>query len=255
MNKKWLVSISLVLLVFLLAACSGDEESKEESETSTQEAEAIPGAGAEMPEPDLEGIPDVVAEINGEELSKEEFEMTYTSQFQQAMMQAQMSGEEVDQEQLKAQVVDALIGQKLIVQEAEKNDFEVSEEEMNETLDILVQQNGLETQEALLTALEEQGTSEDEVMSVIETQIKIDKLIARESGDVEPSEEEVQEMYDMYVAQLEQMNEENEEEVEVPSFEELEPDLIAQIKAAKESETYQKLIEELRSDADITKNL
>src|SRR5690606_29161454 len=151
---------------------------------------------------------------------KEEFEMTYTSQFQQAMMQAQMRGEEVAQEQLKPQVVDALFGQKLIVQEAEKNDFEVSEEEMNETLDILVQQNGLETQEALLTALEEQGTSEDEVMSVIETQIKIDKLIARESGDVEPSEEEVQEMYDMYVAQLEQMNEENEEEVEVPSFEE-----------------------------------
>ncbi|MHA6250405.1 hypothetical protein [Oceanobacillus sp. CAU 1775] len=126
---------------------------------------------------------------------------------------------------------------------------------MNETLDILVEQNGLESQDAFLTALEEQGTSEDEVMAVIETQIKVDKLIARESGDVEPTEEEVQEMYDMYVAQLEQVNEESEEEVEVPSFEELEPDLIAQIKAAKESETYQKLIEELRSDADITKNL
>src|SRR5690625_4390600 len=122
MRNKWLLSLSLSLLVLFIAACGSDEDNSAEDnndESETQEESAddegqAPEAGteqAEMPEPDLEDIPDVVAEINGEEISGEEFEATYVGQFQQAMMQAQMSGQEVDQDQLKVQTAEALIGQ------------------------------------------------------------------------------------------------------------------------------------------------
>jgi peptidyl-prolyl cis-trans isomerase SurA len=266
MNKKWLLSLSLLLLVFIIAACSGEDDAaegnEEDSDTSEQESEGesetIPGAGGEqpeMPEPDLEGTPDIVAEVNGEEITKEEFESTYTAQFQQAMMQAQMSGQEVDQEELKGQIAEGMIGQKLIIQEAEKGDFEASEEDINETLDMLAQQNGLESADAFITALGEQGMEEEEVMSQVELQVKVDKLIASKSEDSDPTDEELQEMYEQFTAQMEEMNGEDGEEVDIPSFEDMEADLIARVEAEKESEAYQTLIEELQADADITNNL
>src|SRR5918994_1689378 len=66
---------------------------------------ASPSDGADASagaEPDLEGIPDVVAEVNGEEVTKEEFTPIYEAAFQQAAMQAQMSGEAPAEELLAA---------------------------------------------------------------------------------------------------------------------------------------------------------
>ncbi|MGY0694839.1 SurA N-terminal domain-containing protein [Virgibacillus sp. FSP13] len=259
MSKKWLLSLSFLLIVFVMAACSdnGDdsaEDKKEESETQEQ-ASPEDGTEAKMPEPDLEDIPDVVAEVNGKEISKEEFAATYEGQFQQAAMQAQMSGQEVDQDQLKEQITDGLIGQELVIQEAENSGFDASEDAVNETLDSLVEQNGLESQDDFFAALEKQGMPKEDVMSQVETQVKVNKLIASETGDVDPTKEELQKIYDEYTAQLEQVGEKDGEEQEIPSFDEMKPKLIEQVKSEKESETYQTLVKELQEDADITKNL
>jgi len=253
MKKKWLLSLTLLLLVFVMVACGDDDDS---AEGNNEEAgEGNDAEQMEMPEPDLEDIPDIVAEVNGDEISKDEFETTYEPQFQQAAIQAQMSGQEVDEDDLKAQIVEALIGQKLIIQEANNSGYEASEDEVNKMLDDLTEQNGLESQDDFFAALEEQGMAKDEVTSQIETQVKVDKLIASETGDVDPTKEELQEIYDEYTAQMEQMGGDDEEEVDIPSFEEMESDLIAQVKAEKESETYQTLVEELQADADITNHL
>src|SRR5699024_7581483 len=112
-----------------------------------------------------------------------------------------------------------------------------------------------ESQNEFFAALEEQGMDKDEVTSQIETEEKVDKLIASETGDVDPTKEELQEINDEYTAQIEQMGGEEEEKVDIASIEEMESDLIAQVKAEKESETYQTLIEELQADADITNHL
>ncbi|MFA1818951.1 SurA N-terminal domain-containing protein [Virgibacillus oceani] len=264
MKKKWLLSLSLSLLVFVIAACGNDEDnsaednnegSEEAQEETTEDGGQAPEAGteqAEMPEPDLENIPDVVAEVNGEEITKDEFETTYVGQFQQAMMQAQMSGQEVDQDQLKGQIAEALIGQELIIQEAENKGFEASEEDVDETLAELVEQNGLNSQDDFFAALEEEGLTEDEVRSDLETQVKIEALIASESGDMEPTEEELEELYEAYTASMEQQQG---DEAEIPSFEEMEPQLTQELVGQKETEVYQTLVEQLQAEADITNNL
>ncbi|UJL47380.1 SurA N-terminal domain-containing protein [Virgibacillus sp. NKC19-16] len=263
MSKKWLLSLLLAVLIAVLAACGGDteepaEDNSEDSETQ-EEGSAEEGGGEEaapeMPEPDLEDVPDVVAEVNGEEISKEEFETTYQGQFQQASMQSQMSGQEVDQDQLKGQVAESMIGTELLIQEANNSDYEASEEETNEILDELVELNQLESQDEFMTAMEEQGVGEEELMSQLQLQVKIDKLIADEAGDTEPTEEELQELYDQFAAQQEQMGGENGEEAEVPSFDEMKPDLEEQVRNQKEAEASQVLVEQLRENADITNHL
>ena len=89
---------------------------------------------------------------------------------------------------------------------------------------------------------------EKEVMELIETQVKIDQLIAEESGNMEPTDDEVKEAYDNMKAQQEEMG--NDEEF--PAFDEIEPDLKEQVKQQKEMEATETLVEKLRKDADVT---
>lgn len=254
-----------MLVLALLAACNGGDESTENNnDENTQEEEAAgdnetdvegeEGSGqAQLPEPNLEGIPDVVAEVNGEQIEKQAFETAYTGQFQQMAMQAQMAGQapEIDQEQLKAQIVESMIGQELLIQEADKRDFNVSEDDINEVIDGLVEQNGMESQDALMAALEEQGTDQEEVLAQVETQVRVNKLIEDESGEIQPSESELQEYYDQLVAQ----QEETDAEAEIPSFDEVKSNIEQQLVSQKQNEVVQTLVTTLRENADITNNL
>ncbi len=244
-----------------LAACGGDAAEETNEDTAPQE-EAAPEEEAaeqeaagdaeqpEMPEPDLEGIPDVVAEVNDEEITKEEFESAYTGQFQQLAMQAQMSGQEVDQAQLKEQIAESLVAQKLLVQETENQEITASEEQVNTALEELAKQNGLESSEEFLAALEEQGITEEEVMEQVEAQVKVEQLIASETGEINPTDEEVQKLYDEAQAQQEEAGGE-----ELPAFEEVKPQLEEQVRMQKEGEATQALIAQLREKADVTIHL
>lgn len=254
LNKKWLLSITLIALIALLAACGNDEEGSTEdnSKDKSSEQEEASSEQPKMPEPDLEGVPEVVAKVNGKEITKEEFTSTYKSQFQQVAMRSQMTGQELDQKQLKKQVADSLVGQQLLIQEANDRGLEVSEKEVNQKLEELAKQNKLESKEKFLAALKnKQGMSEEEVRALIKEQIKIDKLLAKESGDLQPTEEEVQKAYDDYKAQQEKSGSEG----EIPSFDEVKPSIEQQLVLQEEAKAYQNLVEKLRKDADVTVNL
>ncbi|WP_245807770.1 SurA N-terminal domain-containing protein [Halobacillus massiliensis] len=258
MNKKWLVSLLLAALVALLAACNNDEESSKESkekEQAKQEESAQGGEQQELPEPDLEGIPDVVAEVNGEKIDKNEFTETYEPQFQQMAMQMQMTGQEVNQDEIKKQVAESLVGQELLIQEANNKGYEASEEEKQKSLEELAKMNQMESPDDFLAALKEQGMEEKEVMAQIEKQVKVDQLVAEEAGDTEPSEEEMKEMYEQMKAQQEKAASESEGKGEgageVPSYEEAKPQIEQQLKNQKEGEAVQKMVKDLREKGDV----
>ncbi|MFD1361183.1 SurA N-terminal domain-containing protein [Lentibacillus salinarum] len=254
--KKFIIIVMALSLAVLLAACGGDDgDSGDNEENGSEESQEEQASGEpEMPEPNLEGVPDVVAEVNGEEITKEEFESTYQGQFQQMAMQSQMSGQELDQDQLKKQTAESMVGSELLTQEANNRDYEASEQDIDDTLNELAQQNQLESSDEFISALEEQGMKEEEVMSQIQTQVKVDKLIAEESGDTEPTDEELQETYDQWKAQQEQMSEDG-EEGDIPSFDDMKSDLKTQVKRQKEAEATQTIVEQLREDADVTINI
>lgn len=207
-----------------------------------------------LPEADLDGIPDIVAEINGEEITGDEFASMYEQQFQQQAMQAQMSGQDmgdVDQDQLKEQMVENMVGQKLLVAEANNRITDVSEDDINETVDQVVAQNGMESKEDLLAAFEEQGMDEKEFMSEVETQVKVDQLIEEISEDTEPTEEETKEAYEMIKSQQEEAGSEE----DFPEFDDIKSDLAEQLKEQKKSEEAGSFIETLREKADVTIHL
>ncbi len=271
MMKKLLISLGLAASLLGVAACSegddGDAGASPSEETTEQpespgeeggEQSESPEAGGteqpEMPQPDLEGIPDVVAVVNGTDIPKDEFVPVYEGQFQQRAMQAQMSGEELDEDQLKAQTAEGMVGTELLTQEADNRELSASQGELDQALEEQAQASGIQSADDFLTALADQGMDEQEVMSQLETQVKVDKLVADEAGDTTPTEEELRERYDEVVAQQEQSGGEG-GGGELPPFEEVRPQLEGQVESENESEVVQGLDSALREDADVTVNL
>src|SRR5699024_10494739 len=247
MKKYSLLILSFLLAVFVLAAC-GDKDEEESKEPADD------GQGAEMQEPDLEDIPKVVAEVNGEEISKEDFENMYQQQIQNQMMQAQMSGQEIDEDELKKQTAEGMVGQELLVQEANNRFEKADEDDVDKLIEDLIEQSGSESKEDLIAQFDEQGIDEDEFMSEVEKQVKIDQLMDEEAGDLEPSEDEVKEAYEAMKSQQEEMMEgaEDGEAEEIPEFDEMKPQIEDQLKQQKQAEEMQNIVDKLREDADVT---
>jgi hypothetical protein len=253
LRKNWLLGFFLALVLVGASACGGADEDGGDTSNGAQQQQEEKQADPSAPQADLEGIPEVVAEVNGEEIPREEFVQAYEAQFQQAAMQAQTSGQEVDQDQLKKQVADSLVSTELFVQEAAERDISASDQDVDQRLKQLSAQNGLESVDAFVAALEEQGMDREEIDSQVRTQVLIERLIESEAGDVSASKQEVRAMYDELVAQQEQAGEQAGQEM--PPFAEVRPQLEEQVESEKKSEVAQGLLQELREDADVVVNL
>ncbi len=241
-NRTRLVAVllaALLVLGVLLAAVlprGGDDGDESGDETTAQSA-------------DLDGIPDVVATVNGDEITRDEFVSIYEPQFEQMAGQAEMSGEPVDQDQLKQETLDLIIDNRLLVQEAESRGLTATDEQIDEMLSTYATNSGVESPEEYLAQLEEQqGLSADVVREQIADGVTVEALVDDEIGDQPASEEELRELYDQAVAS-------QGEEAELPPFEDVRPQLEEQVQAQKQQEVYQTLVDAAREDAEIETHL
>lgn len=250
------VAVATAALLLALVGCSSGDENADPAEETTSPAteETAPGETApedEMPaapEPELEGLPDVVAEVDGVEVTLEEFTQVYEGQLEQAFMQAQMTGEEIDQAALKQQTAEGLVDTQLLLAEAEARSISPSEEEVNAAAEEVAAASGVGSVDEMFAALEEQGLSREQAMDELTQQTALEALFADEAGETSATEDELRALYDSAVAQ-------GGGEGEVPPFEEVRPQLEAQLQQEQTNAAVQGLIEELRSDADITYHL
>jgi len=246
-------SLGLCLAAALLmgsAACGGDEtraadEPSQESSSASESPSGAPGQQA-TPEPDLSGLPDVVIEVNGEETTKAEFTEAYEGQFQQLAAQATASGQPLDQDQLKKQVAETLVGRELLEQEADERDIEVSDAEVDKTLADLAKQNGVASVDQLLATLKQQGMSEEDVRSDVESQARIEQLLADEGGSAAPTQAELKAVYAQAKAQAQASGQ------KVPPFEKVKGQVREQAVSQKQAELAQKMVDDLRKDADVS---
>src|SRR5699024_8163735 len=156
---KKFITIILVVLP-LLAACGGSDGSDSGSD-SKQSEESNKAAG----EPDLSGIPDVVAVVNGDKIGKDEFVQSYTAQYQQTAMQSQQSGEMPKEKELTNHEAEGLVSKQLLLQEADKQGVKASDKQVDKLLDNLAQQGGAKSKKEILSQRKEkQGLDKIQVM-------------------------------------------------------------------------------------------
>ncbi|HHU20239.1 MAG TPA: peptidylprolyl isomerase [Bacilli bacterium] len=241
MNRKWQLVTLLILAIITLAACNNNDKTEEQA--SIDEIQQI--------EPDLSGIPDMVAEVNGQAISKERFELTYLSQFQQVAIEAQLTGQAFDQEQFKQELAESMIDLELLIQEADRRQFVATDDDIDQMVTTLVEENHLESDQALYELYEEQGMSRDQLRAELTHQIKLDQLINDQAKNLQITEEQIVELYEELIIVYQEM----EQDGELPPMEEIRPDLESQIRFQEENLLIIEFIEQLRGDAEIKNNL
>lgn len=253
-----LTAVGLAALLALAGCSSGEDSGDGDSapnESASDPAAAPPDGEMEAPEADLENVPDVVAEVNGEEITRDEFAADYESQLQQAaMMQQQQGGEEVNQDELKQQVAETMVDNRLLTQAADEAGIEPTEEDIDSTLEDIAAQSGMGSADEVVAALEEQGMTEEDVRAEAADQFQVLGYIESEADISEPSDEELQEQYDGYVEQMEQSGQGG-EGAEIPPFEEMRDQLAQEAVTQQQNAAAEEILTGLREEGNVTINL
>jgi hypothetical protein len=249
---RWLAAVALIGSIAVLGGCSASDDDQAEVPESSAAADPANPGDAALPEPDLEGLPDVVAVVNGTEIGKNEFAAAYETQFAQAAAQAQIGGQDVDQDLLKASVAENLVSTELLRQEADSRGIEATPEARSGAIEDLLQQTRLSSEEELREAFADQGLDNAEFDARLVDQVRIDALLTQEAGDTTPTDQEVEDAYDAARAEQEAAGG---TATPIPPLEDVRPQIESQLAGAKTSEATQALIAQLREDADVTVTL
>jgi peptidyl-prolyl cis-trans isomerase SurA len=173
-------------------------------------------------------------------------------------MQAQMSGQQLDQDALKKQTLDSMVGSELLVQDAQAGGHEATDADVEALLKETVKAQQLGSVDELMAAYKEQGFAEEQVRSDAKKQVLMTAAI--EEIDIpKPTEAELKDLYDQAAAAQPpaqgggggEASGGQGETAETPSFEELKPQLEQQVAAQKQNEAIMQRMEELRKDAEV----
>ena len=206
--------------------------------------------------------PSVIAEVNGMEISQQE----YFSLLQQQAPQSNLSSSQIIP--FRYNVLNALIERKLISSQAEELgvEVEVSESEVDENYNNILEQNDMTDQE-LADALAEQGYTigqlREDIKSSIEENKRITQTIDAGIGEIEVSDSEIEELYNQRYPANENSNQnesessESETEAETesrPDLSEVREDLKTEISNQKRNEEINSWLSELKENAEIIIN-
>ncbi|MGZ1490098.1 SurA N-terminal domain-containing protein [Brevibacterium sediminis] len=259
-TNRWLLGLAMSVSVVALAACGGQGDEAKPKESSAA-AEQSPGADSaqdqqgQQGKPNTKDIPKVVAEVNGEKILKDDFVPLFETQYQQMQMQAQQSGQPVDEKSLKKQTVENLVSTEVLVQEADKRKIDVSDKDIDKGLKESAK-SGQMSEKDFLKAMKDQGMDEENVRSELKNQLKIEGLVEDEYGEFEVSGEEIGQAYEQAKSQQEQMAQQGGQgQQEMPPIEDMRPQLKEQVKNQKSQEATQKYAKKLRKQADVTIHL
>src|SRR5699024_6797291 len=143
------------------------------------------------------------------------------------------------------------------IQAAEEAGVEATNEDVDAIREDVAQQNGLESADEVIAALEEQGQSEDQIREDAATQHKLDTYIAQEADIDEPSEEELRQQYDETVEQQSQAasdggGEGAGEQAEGPPLGGVREPVGEGANGEQEKEAAKEIVNELRRSAELT---
>ncbi|MFD1065174.1 SurA N-terminal domain-containing protein [Oceanobacillus locisalsi] len=251
--KKLSLSI-LMIITMLLAACGNDDSGNEQEEGNQEQEEAgqqQEGGGEgeqqqpQQPEPvefsDEEFVEEdtPVVVVNGEELQGNDYNTAYS--LVKTMMN--QNGQDVsDQEALQDETINFLVEQELIMQEANDEGVEVTDDEVQEQMDAM-KANG---EEQFQASLDELNLSEDQFEQQLRYNLATTKYMD-EAFDVDVTDEEVEEMYEQLQTQMGDQDMQDLDEIR----DQIE-DMVAQ---NKQQEEYANKVDELTESADVEEQL
>lgn len=248
MMKKLMLLFITGLMIVVLAACGGNEEGKEaKTDDQPKAAEAEQQKQMEEMEKKLEAQQvdekETVVVVNEKEILGRDYNNVLSSiQMQMQQMGQDPTAKDVAKE-VKNQTIDSLVGQTLLIQEADKKGFKASEEEVKKQLEET--KNQFKSEKEFKEALKKSGIDLKTLEAQIADGIKFNKYVEKEIPAGEISEEEINKAYDQYAEQGKKA------EQEVPKLEEVKPDIEQSLQQQKQQEKLAQHVEELKEKGKI----
>ena len=184
---------------------------------------------------------DPVAMVNGEQIKRSELEALEAQIAANRGVDLSLEQDKETKQQLQSEALDALIAQVLLRQEVENSGVSVSEEEINSKIETIKAQ--FENQQQYEEALSSQNVTEEQLRDQLNNQLQIENYLTNKVGaeSLEATESEIEEFYQQSVSQQEG----------APSLEEASSQIVQIITQQKQQQELQRIIQELRSSADI----
>ncbi|MFB3169380.1 SurA N-terminal domain-containing protein [Neobacillus sp. 179-C4.2 HS] len=250
--KKMMFILITGLMVVVLAACGGNDESKEaknDDKAKTAETDQQKEIQKQMEEMqkklEAQQIDEkkTVAIVNDKEILGSDYNSALASAQGQMQQMGQDPTSKEAAEQVKKQTIDSLVGQTLLLQEADKKSYKVSEADINKQLDEIKKQ--FKTEKEFEAALKKSSMD----MKTLETQIADDlilkQFVEKEFPASEITDEEIQKTYDQYAEQGKKTGQ------EVPKLEEVKTQIEQSLQQQKQQEKLVQKVEKLKKNAKI----
>ncbi|MFC4323884.1 SurA N-terminal domain-containing protein [Litchfieldia salsa] len=230
LHLKRKATLLVLVLILVLTGCGNNGEEATDKSTNKESNDQK----------------EVVASVNGKNISQTEFN-TALEQFKLTYTQQGIDLESLGEEQnklIEEQALEQLINNELLQQAADKEELVAKPEEVEASLSELKGQ--FETEDQFTEALATNNLTLEELEEQIAKEMKINQYIASNINEQTVTDEEIQEMYDMYGEQSEE---------ELPALEEVKEQIKQTIEQQKQQQEIQVLIEKLKEDSKIIKNI
>ena len=250
--KKMMFTLITGLMAVVLVACGGNEESteaKNDDKAKTAETDQQKEQQKQMEEMqkklEAQQIDEkkTVAIVNDKEILGSDYNTALASIQGQMQQMGQDPTSKEAAEQVKNQTIDSLVGQTLLLQEADKKSYKVSEADINKQLDEIKKQ--FKTEKEFEAALKQSGMDMKTLETQIADDIKLNQYVEKEVPAGEITDEEIQKTYDQYAEQGKSTGQ------EVPKLEEVKPQIEQSLQQQKQQEKLAQQVEELKKNAKI----
>ena len=239
-------------MAVVLAACGGNEESKEtksDDKEKTAETDQQKEQQKQMEEMqkklDAQQIDEkkTVAVVNDKEIFGSDYNSILVSLQGQMQQMGQDPTSKEAAEQVKSQTIDTLVARTLILQEADKKSYNASDEDINKQLDEIKKQ--FKTEEEFESALKKSGMDLKTFETQIAEEIVLQQYVEKEVPVGEITDEEIQKTYDQYAEQGKSTGQ------EIPKLEEVKPQIEQSLQQQKQQKNLAQRVEELKKNAKI----
>ncbi|MBD1382852.1 SurA N-terminal domain-containing protein [Metabacillus arenae] len=249
--KKTMYILITGLLAVVLTACGSNEESKNsnkeaKTETTQNEQQKQEEQMKEMQKKlEAQKVEDnkTVAVVNDKEILGSDYNALLSSSQMQFQQMGQDPTSKEAAKQVKEQTIDSLVGQTLLLQEADKKGYKASEDEVKKQLDET--KKNFKSDKEFKDAMKKAGLDMNKLETQIADNIKYTQYVEKEIPVDEVTDEEIQTYYDQVSKQGESSGQ------KPPKLEEIKPQIKQQLEQQKKQEKLTKQVEELKKGAKI----
>ncbi|MFZ7942595.1 SurA N-terminal domain-containing protein [Neobacillus sp. 19] len=246
--KKMMLTLLTGLMVVAIAACGGNEESKDakkDNKAKTEQTDQQKQMDEIQKKLKAQQIDEkkTVAIVNDKEILGSDYNNALASIQGQMQQMGQDPTSKEAAEQVKNQTIESLVGQTLLLQDIDKKGYKVSEADINKQLDEIKKQ--FKTEKEFEAALKKSGMNMKTLQTQIANDIKVKQYVEKEVPAGEITDEEIQKTYDQYAEQGKSTGQ------EVPKLEEVKPQIEQSLQQQKQQEKLAQQVEKLKKNAKI----